>query len=403
MNKHLLFIPFIALLGTSCNGGAITTTPVVKNAPSASLKHPKQGLATPPDMTTNQITFSNHFVGGWTGDAFFRIDTGANVVYNQLPLYIPCWRVHIETDLTRANLIYPLTSSSYTTIAPYDYIKNFTTNASASWWTPSLAYAISPQQPLSFSGTFYYYPNNSFYNDGYEEGHSEGYEEGLANGYIQGYEEGEAYNNPIIHNGQYAGLTAFPRRHFLEILARRVVSGLEQLQPGHFDLIDTNANYTIYVKWSYSYPKTTFQDYGNEVIGELYWTDIISGNWSTSWFGKYDPELHKIVSSPKYYATDNPVAMSFYPEVYLGSTIVGDVNYYFMGTANDYALGFADGQTYTIQASETYNNVFTIFTPAFRAVANFFNLNIGPFKIWYFFAIPLIVSLLILVLRLVKH
>lgn len=392
MNKHALFIPFMSLLATSCGGGHITTTPVIKNAPSASLSTPtKKNLTTPTGMQddlpfdfviTNAMTDGYYLLDGTPSEgggdfASFRLSTSGDYTY--ISLYYGNYARLATNDYLS------IESTSNLTYAPYTY-------------APFGAYGIN-NRPAEIKGVFHFKPRTY----AYQEGFTSGSEEGFETGYIYGYQEGEAYNNPIIQNGKYAGLTAFPRRHLLEILARDVVSGLEVLQDGHFDLIDTNGNYTIYIKWSYSYPKTTFQDYGNAVIGELDWSKIISGNWSTSWFGKYDPELHQILPSPKYYATDAPIAMSFYPEVYLGSTIVGDVDYYFMGTDNDYSLGFADGQAYTIEASETYNNVFTIFTPAFRAVANFFNLNIGPFKLWYFFAIPLIVSLLILVLRLVKH
>lgn len=275
----------------------------------------------------------------------------------------------------------------------------------------------SATQGTSAKDAFYDEGYDDGYDDGYQDGYTEGYDDGDDAGYSEGYqqgytegfevgnEEGKAYNQEIIANGQYTGLTAFPRRKFLETLAVNVVNASYTPQNGHFDMIDTNANYTIYIKWTYDpdNKRTFFQDYGNTIIGELFWTPVSNGDWSTTWFGKYDAELHYITSLPKNYATNEPITMSFYPEVYLASTIVGDVNAYFMGGGNAYQMGFADGQTYTIHASETYNNVFSIFTPAFRAVADFFNMNIGPFKIWYFFAIPLIVTLLILVLRLVKH
>lgn len=398
MTKRLLFIPFMALLATSCGGGHITTTPVVKNAPSVSLGTPTKKNLNTPDGYQTTFTFTCTINQPSTnGSHSYALIDGTEITGS--PNY-----PYLAGTYTQGSSYFLSLYISNKIIPMIDYIRNSETTNCTIYHNDvdgfgNIFHGYTANWPMTITGTFSFNP----YMQGYGRGFDNGREEGLEDGYIVGYQEGEAYNNPIIQNGQYAGLTAFPRRHYLEILARRVVSGLEIPQNGHFDLIDTNANYTIYIKWSSTATKATFQDYGNAVIGELDWSKVISGDWSTSWFGKYDPELHQILSSPKYYATDAPIAMSFYPEVYLGSTIVGDVDDYFMGTANDYALGFADGQTYTIQASETYNNVFTIFTPAFRAVANFFNLNIGPFKIWYFFAIPLIVSLLILVLRLVKH
>lgn len=159
------------------------------NASGSQLHKPRNNLATP-SGADDHFTFSNHFIGGWTGDAFFRVDTGANVVYNQLPTYVPVWRITISDTRTSANLIFPLSNTSYTTIAPYDYIKDFTTNASASWWTPSLSYAISTSQPLTFSGVFYYYPATQFYDDGYSSGYAEGSADGYEDGYSTGFSDG---------------------------------------------------------------------------------------------------------------------------------------------------------------------------------------------------------------------
>lgn len=396
MKKQLLFIPFLALLGTSCSGGHITTTPVIRNAPSGIiLNAPKRQAVT--EIPTNSTKAVN------LGDLTWRRMTLSHLNY-----------YYFVADLPTA---YPAVSGKPYLIDIFNnkgwgYVENLTNDNEFLIGTATSRLLVRADEITSeasfkswVSGKYIYYqtsttPLNIYtdtYNNGYRTGYGTGYEEGEADGY-------NSESNKLLPNGMYTGLTIFPRRNYLRKLATRVVSHLETPENGQFYLIDTNANYTIDIKWTFSSDlKTIFQTAGNTIIGELYWSDIISNNWSTSWFYLYDKENHYF-AQPKTYATEAPIDTSFYPEVYLGSTFTGgDPNIYFSGGGNAYQMGFADGQTYTIHASETYNNVFTIFTPAFRAVADFFNLNIGPFKVWYFFAIPLIVTLLILVLRLVKH
>lgn len=400
--KPLLYIPFLALLGTSCTGPHITTTPVI-NAHSAVLNKPTKKNLQNPDGQSNSIFFTFQMAEDFTGTKFFRIDTGTEVDTSNMPVNIPCFRINCTSSSSVA-LCIPFASANNTpNICLEDYIPNFTQNQTA-WATEGFYHycpLLNSSNPFVCSGTFHYRPYMGGYNQGYIAGNDEGFE----SGYIYGYQEGESHNNQLFANGQYTGLTIFPRRHYLEVYAIDVMNGRENPENGQFYLIDTNANYTIEMKWTYddSEKITSFYSYGDLLIGTLDWHDVAEGYWNSSWFGKYDAELHHFLDT-KNYATNGPIQTSFYPEVYLGSTFTGgNPNLYFSGIGNDYQMGFADGQTYTIQASDTYNNVFSIFTPAFRAVADFFNLNIGPFKVWYFFAIPLIVTLLILVLRLVKH
>lgn len=395
MTKHLLFVPFIALLATSCGGGHITTTPVVKNAPSVSLTPTHRDRPTPNYPNSgNSVTFS---VSGVVQSQPYYICLADGNTYGtmaSLPDNTP-YLYFIQNAWVGYKL-----NGSANSIKRSTWNKHFlNVNSSGlginAWLNSEVGNSTSfpVYGNFTFSGTFIF-DIASYY-----------YEEGYSDGYDFGYEEGEATGQRLYVNGQYTGLAIFTRRYYLEDLAKGIVDGdFPHPTNGEIYLIDTNANYTIYIKWTWeaNNRKTYFQTDGNTIIGELYWVDVAQGNWSRSWFGYYDQELHYFTSQA-HYANLGVLETSFYPEVYICSTFQGDPNLYFFGSGNAYQMGFADGQTYTIQASETYNNVFNIFTPAFRAVANFFNLNIGPFKIWYFFAIPLIVSLLILVLRLVKH
>lgn len=407
MKKALLLIPFLTLLGVSCSGGHITTTPVVKNAPSAVLGKPTKKTLIAPQGYEESVPFTFSFPSAPPSGSqtYYKLDGSLWKTGESVPTF----------------MVY--NSGTYQYMSAYwanghrlcitDYVTHVKTTGQVEFlpnqWTPFGAWMLQ-SYPCSISGVFHFKPVEHAYTNGYDNGEQKGYQEGREEGYTKGYEDGKedgyyTNSNKLIPNGMYTGLTIFPRRQYLENYAEKVISGKVDPENGQFYLNDTNGNYAIEMKWTYNDKEkiTSFYSYGDTLIGELDWHDVAEGYWNSTWFGKYDAELHHFTAT-KTYATKAPIETSFYPEVYLGSTFTGgDANFYFAGGGNDYQMGFADGQTKTIQASDTYKNVFTIFTPAFRAVADFFNLNIGPFKVWYFFAIPLIVTLLILVLRLVKH
>lgn len=76
------------------------------------------------------------------------------------------------------------------------------------------------------------------------------------------------------------------------------------------------------------------------------------------------------------------------------------------GYEQGYTTGRADGYAYALATggSEETTNVFSLFTSAFNVVGGFMNLKVfGFLPLYWFFLVPLFVTIVALLLRLVKH
>lgn len=274
------------------------------------------------------------------------------------------------------------------------------------------------------SGKYIYFsPNENYtgdtiYEAGLEEGYTTGYDQGRSQGYTEGYDAGVAQaTGELVLNETYTGLYAFYNQYYLSHWAYDIEAGyITSLDHFFIKFSAENYEFDLYFyemdgegeTFSGAYEIFAFVEADETTmsnmtkVGQLSAYAIADDDYSSSWLYQFNPTTFSFTTIKQSANEVAPINFGRQMTLHHYANLNGAKNF-IIGKGNQYAEGYNAGHQDTIEATEAFNNVFTIFGKAFAAVSSFLNLNIGPFKMWYFFLMPIIVALFILVLRLVKH